>query len=605
MAIKRYIANSDTSITNAFKDNMTDRATSANMGAADILETFVIYGQASSTSAELQRILINFPISDMISDRTSGAIPASGSVNFVLKLYNTPHSQTTPENYDLWVSAVSNAWDEGVGQDMELYQDSGSASWFNGSIDSTAATATLVLQGGANLASLDAQTFVLTDTAQTQQTFTFDFDGTSLASGAIGFDGDSNTTDAINSIKTAINNVTTLNITAGTISAAGDSDSAMTLTLTQDAQGYGGNTSIDVSGVTHLTSTGFSGGEGAWESSGGDYYNDASSSFTASFDHGREDISLDITTLVEQWMNSGGNVLGSKNKYGVGIKFTPTTEAAVSSSYTKKFFSRSTEHYFRKPIIEAQWDSATKDDRGRFYASSSLMSATDNLNTLYLYNYVRGQLKNIPVVETGNIYLRIYASSSGSSLIATTPNDPVTGSHVSTGIYKATVALNTTASTVYDRWFSSGLSTCYHTGTIKVKQTYAGNINPTKDYVVSPLSLKSIYRTTETARIRFFIREKDWNPTVYTKTVSTMPSEVLDSGSYKIVRIADGTEAIDYGTGTVAYTQMSHDVSGNYFDMDMGLLEPGYSYGVRVSYYNGAIGDWVEYPKTYKFRVEE
>ena len=60
MAIKRYIANSDTSITNAFKDNMTDRATSANMGAADILETFVIYGQASSTSAELQRILINF-----------------------------------------------------------------------------------------------------------------------------------------------------------------------------------------------------------------------------------------------------------------------------------------------------------------------------------------------------------------------------------------------------------------------------------------------------------------------------------------------------------------------------------------------------------------
>ena len=92
---------------------------------------------------------------------------------------------------------------------------------------------------------------------------------------------------------------------------------------------------------------------------------------------------------------------------------------------------------------------------------------------------------------------------------------------------------------------------------------------------------------------------------MYTKAVSTMPSEVLDSGSYKIVRIADGTEAVDYGTGTVAYTQMSHDVSGNYFDIDMGLLEPGYSYGVRVSYYNGAIADWVEHPKTYKFRVEE
>ena len=53
MAIKRYIASADTTITNAYEENLTTRASQTNMGAADILETFVIYGQASSTSVEL------------------------------------------------------------------------------------------------------------------------------------------------------------------------------------------------------------------------------------------------------------------------------------------------------------------------------------------------------------------------------------------------------------------------------------------------------------------------------------------------------------------------------------------------------------------------
>lgn len=60
MAIKRYIATADNSITNAFKDNLSTRGTGSNAGAADILETFSIYGQESTGSSELSRILINF-----------------------------------------------------------------------------------------------------------------------------------------------------------------------------------------------------------------------------------------------------------------------------------------------------------------------------------------------------------------------------------------------------------------------------------------------------------------------------------------------------------------------------------------------------------------
>ena len=41
MAIKKYFADADNTITNAFKDNLTTRGIDANMGQSDILETFL------------------------------------------------------------------------------------------------------------------------------------------------------------------------------------------------------------------------------------------------------------------------------------------------------------------------------------------------------------------------------------------------------------------------------------------------------------------------------------------------------------------------------------------------------------------------------------
>ena len=40
MSIKRYLANKDNTITSAFKVNLSNRGTSANMGSSDILEIF-------------------------------------------------------------------------------------------------------------------------------------------------------------------------------------------------------------------------------------------------------------------------------------------------------------------------------------------------------------------------------------------------------------------------------------------------------------------------------------------------------------------------------------------------------------------------------------
>ena len=133
MAIKRYYATKDNTITNAYKANLQTRGVSGNMGQSDILEVFHIYGQANPTSSELSRVLIEFDTNAINTDRSTGIIPASGSVNFFLQMYDAEHTQTTPKNYTLVVSAISQSWDEGLGLDMEEYSDLDASNWLSAS----------------------------------------------------------------------------------------------------------------------------------------------------------------------------------------------------------------------------------------------------------------------------------------------------------------------------------------------------------------------------------------------------------------------------------------------------------------------------------------
>ena len=87
----RYTASADNTIVNAFQLDLKTRGTGANAGASDVLETFSIYGRETTSSQELSRILIKFPVTDISTDRTNGVIPASGSTSFYLKVYNAPH----------------------------------------------------------------------------------------------------------------------------------------------------------------------------------------------------------------------------------------------------------------------------------------------------------------------------------------------------------------------------------------------------------------------------------------------------------------------------------------------------------------------------------
>ena len=498
MAIRRYLANADNTITNAFEYNLTTRGTGSNMGASDISEVFSIYGQSSSSSLEVARILTQFPVTSISSDRAAGTIPASGSVNFVLRMYNAVHGETIPKSYSLNISAISKSWEEGTGLDMEGYTD-------------------------------------------------LTYDGTG-----------SNWQRASKSA--------------------------------------------------------------AWTTAGGDFFSDTSSSFSASFDNGTEDLEVDITTLVEQWLNSSGNVLGSKTNYGVIVMLPAGEEGQKRSYYTKRFFARGTEFFFKRPVIEARWDSSNQDDRGNFFLSSSVATATENLNKLYLYNNIRGQLRDIPGVGTNKIRLSIYSGSSDNSSatgdklflpvgggVAATGHTNITGSHVSTGIYSASFAYaSSSITTIFPVWHSGSLNsaTVYHTGSaIEVKTFASSDFNPSSNYVTTITNLKKSYSREEEARIRLYVRQKDWSPTIYTKAKSDPDNLILEDAYFRVIRTIDELDVVEYGTGSLNHTKLSYDVSGNYFDLPMELLDSGYMYGIKFLY-KLPNGLYKEQPNTFKFRVE-
>jgi hypothetical protein len=518
MGIKRYKANADNTIVNAYQPNLRTRGTGANCGESDVLECFSIYdrtllsgskGDGTVASSELSRIIINFPIADIKTDRTNGKIPASGSVSFYLRLFNAQTSKTVPRNFKLVVYPMSQSWEEGNGVDLETYKD-------------------------------------------------------------------------------------------------------------QTKGGIGSNWIYAASGSKWQSRDGDDIVGGAYKTGSSD------PAFTQSFTTGLEDLKVDISDLVEKWVSE------DIDRYGVGIHLSSSYEAYFSSSlgenvssgsvldnldgaktsyYTKRFFARGSQYFFKRPTIEARWNSVTRDDRGDFYYSSSLAPADDNLNVLYLYNYVRGRLVNIPSIGTDDIYVTLYSGSSaptGSKLVLYDGYTNVTGGHVSTGIYSASIAITaatTPLADIFDVWHDDG-GTQFFTSSVKPK-TLRGHVNTREPtYYMNITNMRDRYRSDETARFNLYVREKNWKPTIYTVASERVETIPVNSASYRVYRTYDGLEAIPYGTGSDFCTGLSYDISGNYFDFDMNLLDPGYAYALRFAFYDPELKSWTEQNETFKFRVE-
>jgi hypothetical protein len=636
MSILRYTASVDTTITNAFEENLSTRGTGSNMGSSDILETFSIYQQATSASVELSRILIKFPISQMQTDRTGSVLPASGSVTWKLKLYNAKHVETVPRTFTLQATAVSASWQEGTGLDMEGYtdltNDEEGSNWINANDSFVSASATLTAlsktAGEANTRKL-----TVADSSGNSVEFTIDNSTSTSTATVIAFaNANSNATQFATNIVSSIN----LAKAASALNVTASSDSA-SMTLTQTAKGLAGNSAADISGTAITDSVltvvnQFSGGDGQWSSIGGDYNTTEGYVKTQDFDTGLEDLEIDVSAIVEKWLLSSS----PWPNYGFGIRLTDAYEGYFSSSngldtateihntsgaeksyYTKKFFGRNTEFFFKRPVLEAQFNDTKKDDRSNFILSSSALPAADNLNKLYLYNYVRGRLVDIGGDADAQPILKLYYSS-GSVPEGAPRNfhrgsdnneqNSISATRESKGVFYVEIAatssvVTTTYPYLVDVW-STPSSVEFFTGSAFTPKAHAPyQAKSDKTYVMTMTNLKTEYKSDQTARLRVYAREKNWSPNIYTTANATPENLIITSGSYRVLRIADDLEVLSYGTGSVKYSELSHDVSGNYLDMDMSLLEAGYQYGFKFSVYDDFTQTYVEQPYMFKFRV--
>jgi hypothetical protein len=466
------------------------------MGEDDILEVFSIYGQATTSSGELSRALIEFDIAAISASRDDGIIPASGSVDFYLRMFNAEHSSTTPTNFTLTVAAISQSWTEGTGLDMDDYSDIGVSNWISSS------------------------------TGTKWTTFHGDVEGGSYHTGS----------EAVTSSQL--------------------------------------------------------------------------------FASGIEDLEIDVTRHVEEWLN---NNTGS---YGFGVFLSSSLETADTSYYTKKFFARDSQYFLKRPVIEARWNDSRFDDSSNFYLSSSRVPAADNLNTLYLYNYVRGQLQDIPGLGAENkIYLSIYTGSNsvpsgdkitlpvGGGVVANNDYN-VTGSKVATGIYSASFAYTSSGITeIYPVWHSSSVDPPvptieYLTASAVTVNTFDTQTSyPINSYKTNITNLQAEYGATDTAHLRVFVQNKNFQSTVYTVASTAVEPTIIEKMYYKVQRFVDEEVVINYGTGSgdLGYTQLSYDSVGNYFDLDMSIFEPDFSY--QISFLINDAGNYYELKDKFKFRV--
>ena len=766
MTIKRYTINKDTTITNAFKSNLTNRGTSANMGKSDILETFSIFAQANSTSLEKARILIDFPLLDISASRSSGlskpeGIPASGSVKFFLRMFNAEHAQTLPSNYFLNVLPVSGAaWAEGYGLDMDSYTHKGVTNWLTASFDNVAQRLRIKFTSN-NTAHYDDGYISLYDGNKKRYDFYFNTGNDAAPSAGAEADVEVDITAAgdVNAIIQALS--TTINARPEFKSSFSVADASNKFVVVENiVAGLSQHPTASATLIDQSTDQiqfiikASGSNHTPWQVPGGDFRTLAYTKgqtvpfYKVPFEKGTEDLELDITALVEELLlnldRTSKAVAPGRENFGLGIFMSGAYEdgSMKRSFYTKRFFSRSSEFFFKRPVIEARWDSSILDDRSRLSTANSQLSNADNTFNLYYYNWVNGQLKDFPnsgvpsfalttdktlstkvtlatdassttlggvigkkltppganvdvsspnitdatlTINDGSTTRTITfkggavandsqvdlsgnpASSAAATLVANAINGTsggevavtattrgkvielrhdsngiitvtsssanvgttfpladlaITASNIvstktATGTYKASfiVPSNTTASTLYEKWWISDETTGLikgHNGTcpVNLKQFYTMNqnihnsgIGPQDMFVTSITNLKSSYSRKERVKFRVSVRENNWQPNIYSVAQDTPELYPIIKGYYKIQRESDNLEIIGYSTGSLGYSRLSYDNYGNYFDIDMSLLKEDFIYNICFLY--DVNGSYLEQKEKFRFRVHK
>lgn len=341
-----------------------------------------------------------------------------------------------------------------------------------------------------------------------------------------------------------------------------------------------------------LSHTGFSNAVSAqssvdWTLSGGDFSIDSNSAIQ-SFDHGEENLKINITNIFNNWLD------GTSANFGIVVKLDETQESATGSLsatyyHRKKFYSRQT-NTTKQPYIQLEWDGAIKDHRDFIPYNSS--------GNLFFYNIVNGQFEDLN--STGNFNGFVTLSGlSGASYSAITTG--LSAERHAKGIYKCNIPSFALTSNVYsaftDQWYISASPTATYAFTFTPLNASNGLDNyVSASYKVAFKNLKNYYEKNTKARIRMHIKDSSFAFTSATATSSANTNFTCTDGYFEVrERTTDLVE--------IPLSPLSFDKNGNFFDLDCSNLYLGVQYKVCLKLNMRGEILWFDYPDLWDFEI--
>lgn len=299
----------------------------------------------------------------------------------------------------------------------------------------------------------------------------------------------------------------------------------------------------------------------AWETSGSDYISSGFGSGTMHFDRGTEDLEVDVTDIVVNWLT------GALEDNGVVVKMSDSNESNSVNYYRKAFHGRESMFVDKLPYLEARWEDVVKDNRKNF--------AFDLTGSLYLYNVVRGEA--VDAEEPIEVQVKDSLQPSSASF-----SQSFTATRAEEGIYSTSFVLDSTGSysaSFYDIWTDAS-GRVLRTGSFVPVSTTGSSQDVYSEFAVNMNNLKAVYNTSEEAR--FFVNVRNLNYNTHKGILRSasldVDREYMENMYYSLLNDETGETVIPFGTGSVKYTKLSYDGNGNYFDFWMQSLVPGFKY---------------------------
>jgi hypothetical protein len=316
----------------------------------------------------------------------------------------------------------------------------------------------------------------------------------------------------------------------------------------------------------------------------------ADTKVSQTFVKGTEDLLVDVTKIIS------ATIKGDLPDSGFRLSYSSAAEDDNKTYFVKRFASRHAYDESKHPKLLIKFDDSIQDDTSNLFLDSPVSAS------LFLYNYIHGQLTNLTsgsTFLTGSnsvlLELQTEVTGVGTYSLFFTGSQHKVGSNYTTGIYSASVTIPFSDATIkkaYDLsgsvsftpiWSSIDKNVAFATGSIitaRPPERISYRLNPRR-YTVNVTGITTDYSQEEEVTMRVYIFDQN-DPIIFAKRLpAEIPGLSLRNVHYAIRNAATNEYAIPFDT-TYNSTKLSSDSKGMYFNFNTSTLTSLNSYVVDI-----------------------